>query len=232
MTDTTTNDALAVVVGERGSIGGAVISALRESGRYREVLGFSRPALDLTSEASIEAAAASVAARGLPLRMLFIATGFLHDSVQSPEKSLRQLAAEPLLRSYALNAVGPALVIKHFSPLLPRDGRSLVAALSARAGSIGENPLGGWYGYRAAKSALNQLVHSAALELARSRKESVCVVLHPGHVESPLSAPFGAGGNKTYTPAEAAANLLRVLDGLTPAQTGGFFDQDGAPIAW
>ena len=131
-----------------------------------------------------------------------------------------------------MNAVGPALVLKHFVPLLPRRGRSVVAALSARVGSIGDNRLGGWYGYRASKAALNQLLRTAAVELARTHPEAVCVALHPGTVATRLSAPHGKAGLRVRTPDQAAADLLAVLDGLTPAHTGGFFDADGRAVPW
>lgn len=230
---------LAVVIGSSGAIGGAVTSRLRSDPRFAEVIGLARhggddgaPSVDLLDEPSIAAAARDVAGRGLDLRLVFDATGVLHDDEMQPEKTWRHLDPERLARSFAVNASGPALLMKHFLPLLPRDGRALFATLSARAGSIGENAIGGWYGYRASKAALNQLVRTAAAELARGRKQALCVALHPGHVESRLSAPFGAGGNPTFSPEEAAQKLLAVLDGLTPADTGGFFDQEGQPVPW
>jgi len=228
-------DGLAVVIGASGTIGDALATQLENSGQYARVLRLSRsttPAVDLTDESTIETAAAEAKATGLPVRMVIDATGFLHDEQQQPEKTWRHLNAENLARSFALNATGPALVMKHFLPLFPREGRSVFATLSARAGSLEENRIGGWYGYRASKAALNQLVRSAAAELQRKSKESICVSLHPGHVESSLSAPFGSGGNPTFTPEEAAQKLLVVLDHLTPMQSGGFFDHDGLAIPY
>lgn len=230
MIQSSTPDALALVIGHHGTIGAALVAQLRASDAFAEVIGFGRPSFDLLDEASIAAAAASVLARGGELRHVYVASGFLHDDQQQPEKSWRALDPVALARSFALNAIGPALVVKHFAPLLPRSGRSVMAFLSARAGSISENTLGGWYGYRASKSALNQIVRNAAAELARGRKESVCVTLHPGHVESRLSAPFGAGGNTTFSAAAAAANMLALLERLTPADTGGFYAYDGERI--
>jgi len=231
---------LAVVIGSSGAIGRALLARLRSDPRFAEVIGLARgggdpsgvPSIDLRDEASIAAAAQHVAGRGLDLRLVFDATGVLHDEEMQPEKTWRHLDPAKLARSFAVNAIGPALLMKHFLPLLPRDGRALFATLSARAGSIGENAIGGWYGYRASKAALNQLVRTAAAELARGRKQALCVALHPGHVESRLSAPFGAGGNPTFSPDEAAQKLLAVLDGLTPADNGGFFDQGGNTIPW
>lgn len=226
---------LAIVFGASGAIGGAFVDRLRADPRFADVLAFARsgtPSVDVTDEASVRAAAERIAATALAPRLVVVATGFLHGDGQQPEKTWRHLDAAALARSFAVNAIGPSLVMKHVLPLLPRDGRSVFAAISARAGSIGENAIGGWYGYRASKAALNQLVRSAAAELGRRSKQAVCVALHPGHVESALSAPFGSGGQPTYTPDEAATNLLAVLDRLAPADTGGFFDETGAPIGW
>jgi NAD(P)-dependent dehydrogenase (short-subunit alcohol dehydrogenase family) len=226
---------LAVVVGSSGAIGGALLARLRADDRFADAIGLARssdPPLDLLDETTIAAAAHGIAARGLDLRLVIDATGFLHGDGMLPEKTWRQLDGAALAHAFAVNAIGPALLIKHLAPLLPRDGRAVVATLSARAASIAENTIGGWYGYRASKAALNQIVRSAAAELGRSRKGALCVALHPGHVESRLSAPFGAGGQPTLSPDEAAERLLAVLDALAPADSGGFFDGEGRAIAW
>ena len=225
---------LAVVLGASGGIGGASVEALERSGRFAAVMGLSRreDGLDLNDEATIAAAAQRVSALGLPLRLVMVTTGLLHDGPMQPEKTWRQLDAETLLRSFAVNAAGPALVAKHFLPLLPREGKAVFAALSAKVGSIGDNQLGGWYGYRAAKAALNQLVHTAAIELRRTRPEAICVTLHPGTVATALSAPFGASGHEPVEPTSAAERLLQVIDGLTPDQTGLLLDHTGLPLPW
>lgn len=224
----------AVVFGATGGIGAAVMERLRRSERFAVVLGFSRasvPPIDLTNEASL-AEAASLAAAAGDLRMVLDATGFLHDPLQAPEKSWRALEADALARAFALNAIGPALLMKHVLPRLPRQGRSVFATLSARVGSIADNRLGGWYGYRASKAALNQLVRTAAIELGRRRPEALCVALHPGTVATGLSAPFGADGLEVQSPDQAAQRLLSVLDRLTPAHSGGFFDHRGDSVPW
>ena len=226
---------LAVVVGAAGAIGGALEARLRVAPGFADVIGLSRsstPALDLLDESSIAAAAAAIAERGLELRLVIDATGFLHGDGLMPEKSLRALDPAQLAHAFAVNAIGPALLMKHLLPLLPRAGKSAFATISARVASLSENRLGGWYGYRASKAALNQLVRTAAAEIGRGKREALCVALHPGHVESRLSAPFGSGGQPTLSPDEAAAKLLAVLDGLAPADSGGFFDQEGQPIPW
>jgi NAD(P)-dependent dehydrogenase (short-subunit alcohol dehydrogenase family) len=225
---------VAVVFGAGGGIGSALVDALQASGRFSVVLGFGRTTaqpVDILDDASLEAAAASAAAAG-EIRLVLDATGFLHDDLQEPEKSWRQLDAEKLARSYAINAIAPALMMKTLLPRLPRNGKAVFGTLSARVGSIGDNFVGGWYAYRASKAALNQLVRTASIELARRAPEAICVALHPGTVATTLSAPFGSGGHQLFTPAEAAAYLLNVVDGLTAAQSGGFFDWQGEVVPY
>lgn len=226
---------LAVVIGSSGTVGTALLKRLRTDARFADAIGFARgtdPALELTNEASIAAAAEAAKAKGLDLRLVLDATGFLHGDGLQPEKTWRHLSLEGLAHAFAVNATGPALVMKHFLPLLPRKGRVVFASLSARAGSIAENDIGGWYGYRASKAALNQLVRTAANELRRKNRDALCVTLHPGHVESELSAPFGSGGNPTLAADDAAERLMAVLDGLSADATGGFFDHAGEAIRW
>jgi len=225
---------LAVVLGASGGIGAALQAGLQDSGAFAQVMGLSRRAdgFELTDEASIARAAAQVQATGLPVRLVIVATGLLHNGAIKPEKTWRQLDAAALAKSFAINATGPALVAKHFLPLLPRSGKAVFAALSAKVGSIGDNNLGGWYGYRAAKAALNQLLHTAAIELRRTHPEAACVTLHPGTVATGLSGPFTAANHPADTPAFAAERLLGVVDGLQPANTGQFLDHTGLPLPW
>jgi NAD(P)-dependent dehydrogenase (short-subunit alcohol dehydrogenase family) len=225
----------AVVIGASGGLGAAVADALEASGSFAEVHRASRSdalAVDVTREETIATAAERVRNDPAPLRLVFIATGFLHGDGAMPEKSLRELAPERLAQAFAVNAVGPALVLKHFAPLLARTGKSVAAVISAKVGSIGDNHLGGWYGYRASKAALNQFVRTTAIELRRSRPEAIAVALHPGTMHTALSAPFSKAGLDAREPAAAAAQLLAVIDGLTPAQSGGFFDYRGSPLPW
>lgn len=232
----------AMVIGARGGIGAALVSALTASNRYTRVIAAARqqpetlPAgvdyhpIDIADPASIEAAAARI---DTPLTRVVVATGILHDDVGGPERSLRDLDADRLEHLFAINTIGPALALKHFTPLLARDAPSAIACISARVGSISDNRLGGWYGYRASKAALNQIVRTAAIELARIRPQAVCVALHPGTVDTDLSKPFqrGVPPGKLFTPAHSAGRLLTVLDALTPAQSGRIFAWDGAEIA-
>ena len=225
---------VAVVFGAGGGIGSALVAALSSTDGFRQVVGFSRtssPPIDLLDEASLDRAATFAAEIG-ELRLVIDATGFLHDDRQGPEKSWRQLDAGNLARSFALNAIGPALIMKHVLPRLPRSGKAVFATLSARVGSIGDNRLGGWYSYRASKAALNQLVRTAAVELGRRSPEGICVALHPGTVATKLSAPFAAQGLDVHTPAEASRHLLAVVDKLPVEANGGFFDWRGEPVPW
>lgn len=222
----------AVVIGASGGIGAAVTARLRASGRFAVVHALSRSGtgLDLEDEATLAAAAASIA-RGPPPTLVFVATGVLHAG-HDPERTWRSLSAEHLLRDYRINAVGPALVARRFLPLLPRDRRAVFAALSARVGSIGDNRLGGWHAYRASKAALNMILRNLAVELARTHPQAVVAGLHPGTVATPLSAPFrkGVAPEKLFVPDVAAERLLAVLEDLTPADSGGVFAWDGARV--
>jgi NAD(P)-dependent dehydrogenase (short-subunit alcohol dehydrogenase family) len=230
---------LAVVIGATGGIGQALTAQLRTDARYNHTLALSRHAagpsnipIDITDEASIEAAARAVAAFDLPLRLVIVATGFLHGHGHTPEKALRQLNAAHLQHAFAVNVIGPALVMKHFLPLVAPQGKSAFAALSARVGSITDNSLGGWYSYRTCKAALNQVLHTAAIELKRTRPQALCVALHPGTVDTGLSSPFAKTGLDVQTPVQSAQRLLVVLDDLSADASGGFFDQMGRVVAW
>jgi len=191
-------------------------------------LSRSADGLDITNEDSI---ARILGGLDGTFDTIFVATGALTAGGHEPEKTIKSLTPEAMLAQFQVNAAGPALVLKHALPLIPRDRRCVFAALSARVGSIGDNQIGGWHSYRAAKSALNQLIHGAAIELARTHKQAICVTLHPGTVATPFTAKY-AGRHATVPASEAAANLVRVMDGLTQPQSGGFFDYSGAEIPW
>lgn len=218
----------ALIIGASGGIGSALSAAL--AARGLAVTGLSRrdDGLDVTVESSVSAALGRLAG---PFDLIIVATGALELNGQGPEKSLRHLTPEAMLNQFRLNCVGPALVLKHGRRLLPRARRSVFAALSARVGSIGDNRLGGWYSYRTAKAALHQMIHTGAIELARTHPQAICIALHPGTVQTPLTENH-ARGHPTVAPGQAARNLLAVIDGLTPEETGLFFDWRGARVPW
>ena len=217
-----------MVIGASGGIGTALCRALVGEGWQVTGLSRSRDGFDITDEASVIAGLA-------PLEpgfdRLIVATGALVLQGAAPEKTLRALDPVVMAAQFATNAIGPALVLKHGLRLMRRDRPTLVAALSARVGSIGDNGLGGWYSYRAAKAALNQLIHTAAIEIARSHPQATVVALHPGTVETPLTQGF-RGTHPALPPDPAASHLMAVMAGLTPAETGGFFDWKGARVPW
>lgn len=223
----------AIVLGASGAIGAAICHALRDDPRCATVLALGRtsvPAIDFEAPASIADAAAAVSAQG-PWHLMVVATGMLQGPTGTPEKRLADLSARHMTTSFAVNTIGPALAIAHFAPQLARTERSLVAVLSAKVGSIGDNRLGGWYSYRASKAALNMVVKTAAIELARTHPQLVVAALHPGTVDSALSAPF-RGAQIGRAPGVAARDLLSVIDALQPEDSGGFRAYDGQRLPW
>jgi NAD(P)-dependent dehydrogenase (short-subunit alcohol dehydrogenase family) len=221
----------ALVIGASGTLGQAFCQLLRADANcagVRELSRSSTPALDLEAPASIAEAAAALAEDG-PYQLIVHAAGLLHRDGIAPEKSLAAIEADALQAVFQVNALGPALVLRHFLPLLDKQGA--MAMLSAKVGSIGDNRLGGWYAYRASKAALNMLIKTAAIELARSKPKARLLSLHPGTVISPLSQPFR--GAAAARPAElAAAQMLQVIDRLGPEQSGSFHAYDGQPLPW
>lgn len=231
------NQSCAVIFGD-GGIGQAFLAALGEAAAFSQVVCYSRrtsPLLDLTSEASVALCATDLADKlstGQFCRLFINACGFLHDQSFTPERSLRHLDAAHMEKSFAINAIGPALLFKHFAPLMPRSGKSVFVHLSAKVGSIGDNHLGGWHSYRASKAALNQIVRTTAVELKRSHPDAICLALHPGTVETRLSAPFQKTGLVVRPPGVAVGQMLSVIDQVLPAQSGSFLDYEGRVLPW
>lgn len=190
--------------------------------------------LDLTDETSVEKAAAS-ARRWLGderFSAIIVTAAVLHDETMSPEKNLRSIRPEILLRSFSVNAIGPLLVAKHFGALLGGE-RPVFVTLSARVGSIGDNGLGGWYGYRASKAALNMFLRNVSIELRRRLDDIVVLALHPGTVATDLSEPFASSSRHTiFSVDECVGHLMKVIDGLTPEDNGRFMAWDGSGIEW
>ena len=192
--------------------------------------------LDVTDEASIARASATVAGATDRLHLVLNCAGILHGGAAAlaPEKRLADVRPEALAASFAVNAFGPLLVAKHFERLLAHRERAVFASISARVGSIGDNRLGGWYAYRGAKAAQNMFTRSLAIEWSRSRRNVVCVALHPGTTDTGLSRPFQANvpPDRLFSPERSVSHLLDVIDRLTPADTGRFYAWDGSEIPW
>lgn len=190
--------------------------------------------MDITEEAQIIQAVEAIQSKTPALHVVINCVGLLHDGQQQPEKALRQITAENLLNYFKVNSVGPALLAKHLLPLLKHGKPSLLATLSAKVGSIGDNRLGGWYGYRASKAALNMLLKTAALEYARRSPHTIVVMLHPGTTDTRLSKPFQRGvlPEKLFSPERTVSQLLDVLEKLTPEDSGEFFSWDGSRLPW
>ncbi|KIN75070.1 C factor [Sulfitobacter noctilucae] len=217
-----------LIIGASGGIGSALADACAAKGETVTRLSRSADGFDITDADSV---ARHLGQLEGPFDRIVIATGALEIDGAEPEKTIKAIEAQAMMDQFALNTIGPALVLSHAHDLLPRDGRGVLAVLSARVGSIGDNKIGGWISYRSAKAAVNQVVHTAAIELARTHKKSVCVALHPGTVATPFTEKY-LGRHPAVAPEEAAENLLRVMDGLTTEDTGQFFDWAGKAVQW
>lgn len=189
---------------------------------------------DLRSDAAVTELASQVRAQTERLHLLLCSVGILQSDAASAEKSLTQLSLEGLMASFHSNCFAPILLLKHLLPLLRGKHPCSVAALSARVGSIGDNRLGGWYSYRASKAALNQLLHTASIELRRLNPQSCVLSLHPGTTDTELSRPFQASvaADKLFSADFAARCLLQQVAEHGPEDSGSFWAWDGQRIPW
>jgi NAD(P)-dependent dehydrogenase (short-subunit alcohol dehydrogenase family) len=227
---------IALIIGGTGSIGSAVANELK-SKNFTNIISLSRssePSLDLLDESSIQEAAAFIKKKSKPISLLFDATGILHDKDlnQMPEKTYKNIDFLFMKKNFEINVMGPALIIKHFLPLLDTEQKSIFSTLSAKVGSISDNRYGGWYSYRASKAALNQIIKTTSIELKVKNKNAICVAIHPGTVTSKLSKPFQKNNLKIQSKEESAKNIVQILENLQLADSGSFLNWDGSEIRW
>ncbi|WP_224816022.1 SDR family NAD(P)-dependent oxidoreductase [Hasllibacter sp. MH4015] len=218
----------ALVIGASGGIGQAVAGEMRARGG--NVTGLSRSAdgLDITDAETVDDILGDLEG---PFQTIFVATGILAAQGHAPEKQLSAIEPRAMAEVFAVNTIGTANILRHLPRLLPKQGRSVSAVLTARVGSIGDNRIGGWHSYRASKAAANMLVHGAAIELKRTHKDAIAVALHPGTVATPFTEDYAAT-HKTVPADETAKMLCDVMERLRPDQTGGFYDYSGAEVPW
>jgi NAD(P)-dependent dehydrogenase (short-subunit alcohol dehydrogenase family) len=231
------------IIGASGAVGSAFISIILKKYDVSNLYAFSRTGqsfdhsrvvsniINLEDENSIAHAASYIQEK---LDLIIVATGILHDNDTLPEKSLKELSSSNFQKLFSINTIGPALVAKHFLPLLAKDKTPIMAFLSARVGSISDNNLGGWYSYRASKAALNMIIKNLSIEVARKNKNAVIVGIHPGTVDSKLSKPFQSNiqKEKLFTPEHSAKQMLNVIDKLQPENSGSIFAYDGQKIEY
>jgi len=232
----------AVVFGAGGGIGAAFVDHLAQAEAVGHVHAFSsqtakdargnvtRRQVDVLNDQAV-AEAAQVVKEFQP-RLIVVSIGTLQDETVQPEKTWRHLDADSMRHVLEVNTIAPAIVLKHFLGLMPRKEKAVFAALSARVGSISDNNIGGWYSYRASKAALNMIVRTASIELARRWPDAACIGLHPGTVDTKLSQPFQSGvpSKKLFTPEYSTEKMLNVIDSVTPEQSGQVFDYAGLPV--
>ncbi len=233
----------ALIFGMNGAISGALAKNLAEryviTGIGREIASakqacFHKQLVTDYSEPSLSELSRSLIEQQLTFNLIINTIGILHTDNLKPEKRLDSLSRQSLDQYFHVNTIIPGLLLKHFHSLLPKQTSSVFAHLSAKVGSIGDNRLGGWYGYRASKAALNMLVKTAAIEIARSYKHTAIVVIHPGTTIGPLSAPYTTNTphDKLYTADVTAKRITRVIDNLSASDTGCFFDWSGETLPW
>ena len=190
--------------------------------------------MDITDESSIVSAMAQIGKLTKQLHLVIYCVGILHDGDFQPEKSLRQIVPEHLMRYFQINSIGAILLAKHIMPFLRHKEDSLFAAISAKVGSIGDNRLGGWYGYRASKAALNMFLKTISIEYSRRCPRTIVVALHPGTTDTDLSQPFQANvpPGKLFPVSKTTKQLIEVMKNLELKDSGAFFSWDGSPLPW
>lgn len=220
----------ALIIGSSGAIGSAIKESLIKRIGIGNVVCLSRAenGLDFMKPKSISV----LAKKQVGLFQLIVdATGALEIEGIGPEKSFDSLEHNQMLEQFMVNAIGPALLIKHFMKFLPTKGKVVFVTLSARVGSISDNRLGGWVSYRASKAALNQIIKTAAIENSRRNSQSVFMAIHPGTVRSKLTEKY-LGRHAFVEAEEAAKSIIGVIEQKQAKDSGGFYAFNGALIPW
>lgn len=219
----------ALIIGSSGTIGSALYNLMEAN---NELYTISQTDTDYSDE-SLFALSAELKEKG-DFHTIICCIGVLHNDVVAPEKRLSQLNSDTLSEYFRINTILPTMCLKAFAPLLSKHEPSRFTFLSAMVGSIGDNALGGWYGYRSSKAALNMMVKTASVELARTHKKAAVAVIHPGTTQGPLSKPFSSGINRDnyYTPEQSATRILEITESLQPVNTGSFYNWDGSELPW
>jgi NAD(P)-dependent dehydrogenase (short-subunit alcohol dehydrogenase family) len=190
--------------------------------------------VDITAEDQIAQMMQAIALQTPHIHLVINCVGTLHNEQFQPEKSLRQINLEQLTQYFQVNAAGSVILAKHLLPLFKHGDRAVFANISAKVGSLGDNALGGWYGYRASKSALNMLMRNVAIEYKRSCPRAIVALLHPGTTDTRLSKPFqrNVPAEKLFPVDRTARQLLQVIEKLQESDSGEFFSWDGSRIPW
>jgi NAD(P)-dependent dehydrogenase (short-subunit alcohol dehydrogenase family) len=216
-----------------------VYATYRQAESATELLAIDDPKLqclqmDITDESQIAGVIQGIQAETKALHYVINSVGVLHEGEMQPEKSLRQINSEQLVRYFQVNSIGAMLLFKYVQPLLKHSERSILATISAKVGSIGDNEIGGWYGYRASKAALNMFIRTSSIEYKRSCPNAILVALHPGTTDTKLSLPFqrNVPPEKLFSVDRTVSQLLTVMNGLSPTDSGEFFSWDGSRIVW
>ena len=219
-------NSVAIVIGSNGGIGNSVYMQLKNSKLYDQVLGFNKYSelkVDITNEQDLKILKDKILSEDLNLKLLFNAVGYLHDHNYFPEKKVENIDLDYMKKTFLINTIGSALLLKHIAPLMSANTHSIFACLSAKVGSISDNYLGGWYSYRASKAALNQLIKTASIEYKRKKSKLIFASLHPGTVSTNLSKPF-IGKKTIMTPDIAAKKIISVLNNISLEDSGLLID--------
>ena len=223
-----------ILIGSSGGIGSALKKEISIRNGQEDLICYSRSSdlkLDITNEGSISSAAQELEKKNIKIKLIINTIGYLHDTKTFPEKKVAEINNEYMLKSFRINTIGHALIIKHFAPLINHEKKSVIACLSARVGSISDNFLGGWFSYRASKAALNQVVRSTSIEFKRKKSKLIFIAIHPGTVFTNLSKPF-VKKSGVFSPYESAIKILKVIDNLKYDDSGGFLDYEGKKIPY